>query len=62
MQETRLNGQLRQKVFQGNTLEEVFVKMTAVLQPGEEVIRQRELTLEEFRAWNRRNHQFNRRK
>lgn len=53
MQETRYNGEIYQKIFSGKTEEEIEAAMNADLRPGEEVIRRRELTEEEFNGVNR---------
>lgn len=53
MQETRYNDEIRQKIFNGKTQEEIEAMMNADLRDGEEVIRRRELTQAEFNGYNR---------
>ena len=55
MQETRYEGNLKQKIYSGKDQDEVREKMIAALRPGEEVIRRRELSLAEVHAWHKRN-------
>lgn len=53
MQETRYEGRIHQRVFEGLDEAEINRKMNAALRNGEEVIRRRELSQPEVKGINR---------
>lgn len=53
MQETRYNGEVYQRIFSGESEDDLRRQMDAALRPGEEVIRRRELSQAEFNGMNR---------
>ncbi len=53
MQETRYNGEIHQRIFSGDSEEDLRRQMDAALRPGEQVIRRRELSRPEVQGINR---------
>lgn len=53
MQETQYEGRTLQRVFSGNSEEDLQRQMDAALRPGEQVIRRRELSQPEVNGINR---------
>ena len=56
MQTTRNNetNEVRQEVFEGNSLKEIQARMYNHVRPNETVIEQRELTKAEFHGYNKK--------
>ena len=53
MQETRYQGTLQQRMFSGESEEDLIRQMDSALRDGEEIVRRRPLTPDEFNGWNR---------